>query len=312
MGHVHVQGPLLSLCVSPVLASMPDSAFNFQHQAHKMKGRRKRFTSTSQNRGSVHHSMPAILMQGMEKDIILLATTITHAGAFATDAHRVNVALTRARHHLVILGCSQVLQSSSAAFRMLLSRCQMLPAGAHLLVPRNKTSMCSVSDQSPARVHHEHACASSEQDQAEALSTVTDHSPVHVHSGHTCASSKQGQEEAQFDCPGDCSKDNEPLDLSSQPQVGCLKPAASQGAQNGTVSCTASAMCLAGSSPQATGNRGFLCGSRMQVTSSAVGCTAEGTPAVSCLQQSEQGDIADRSKSKGHVLPNLVFDIDDV
>ncbi len=31
-------------------------------------------------------------VQGMEKDIILLATTITHAGNFATDAQRVNVA----------------------------------------------------------------------------------------------------------------------------------------------------------------------------------------------------------------------------
>lgn len=75
------------------------------------------------------------IMQGMEKDIILLATTITHAGAFATDAQRVNVALTRARHHLIVLGCSQVLRTSSPAFRLLLSSCQMLPAGACLVLP---------------------------------------------------------------------------------------------------------------------------------------------------------------------------------
>ena len=75
------------------------------------------------------------VMQGMEKDVILLATTISHAGAFATDAQRVNVALTRARHHLVVLGSSQVLRSSSSAFRLLLSSCQMLPMGACLVLP---------------------------------------------------------------------------------------------------------------------------------------------------------------------------------
>lgn len=72
-------------------------------------------------------------MQGMEKNIILLATTITHAGNFATDAQRVNVAFTRAKHHLVVFGCSHVLRSCSPAFRMLLAGCQMLPAGASFL-----------------------------------------------------------------------------------------------------------------------------------------------------------------------------------
>ena len=72
-------------------------------------------------------------MQGMEKNIILLATTITHAGNFATDAQRVNVAFTRAKHHLVVFGCSHVLRSCSPAFKMLLAGCQMLPAGASFL-----------------------------------------------------------------------------------------------------------------------------------------------------------------------------------
>lgn len=71
-------------------------------------------------------------VQGMEKDIILLATTITHAGNFATDAQRVNVAFTRAKHHLVVLGSSPVLRSCSPAFRLLLAGCQMMPAGAIL------------------------------------------------------------------------------------------------------------------------------------------------------------------------------------
>lgn len=86
----------------------------------------------------------------MEKDIILLATTITHAGAFATDAHRVNVALTRARHHLIVLGSSQVLHTSSAAFRLLLRSCQMLPSGACLVVPGSLTNV-SNQNQSSAR-----------------------------------------------------------------------------------------------------------------------------------------------------------------
>ena len=71
-------------------------------------------------------------VQGMEKDIILLATTITHGGNFATDAQRVNVAFTRAKHHLVVLGSSPVLRSCSPAFRLLLAGCQMLPAAASL------------------------------------------------------------------------------------------------------------------------------------------------------------------------------------
>ena len=71
-------------------------------------------------------------LQGMEKDIIILATTITHGGAFASDVQRVNVALTRARHHLLVLGCSPVLRSCSAAFRMLLASCPNMPAAGGL------------------------------------------------------------------------------------------------------------------------------------------------------------------------------------
>ena len=68
----------------------------------------------------------------MEKDIIILATTITHGGAFASDVQRVNVALTRARHHLVLLGCSAVLRNCSAAFRLLLESCPLTPAAGGL------------------------------------------------------------------------------------------------------------------------------------------------------------------------------------
>ena len=97
------------------------------------------------------------VIQGMEKDVILLATTITHAGAFATDVQRVNVALTRARHHLVVLGSSQVLCSSSSAFRLLLSSCQMLPAGACLVLPGSLPNLSSGRRSTSACVDEKHA-----------------------------------------------------------------------------------------------------------------------------------------------------------
>ena len=80
--------------------------------------------------------MPGSALQGMEKDIIILATTITHGGAFASDVQRVNVALTRARHHLLVLGCSFVLHNCSAAFRMLLDGCPNTPASGGLPIRR--------------------------------------------------------------------------------------------------------------------------------------------------------------------------------
>ena len=44
------------------------------------------------------------MLQGMEKAVIVLSTAVTRAGAFASDARRLNVALTRAKRHLIIVG----------------------------------------------------------------------------------------------------------------------------------------------------------------------------------------------------------------
>lgn len=88
------------------------------------------------------------VLQGMEKDIIILATTITHNGAFASDVQRVNVALTRARHHLLVLGCSSVLRSCSAAFRLLLASCPSMPAAGSL--PIRSASPTAGHDQFPS------------------------------------------------------------------------------------------------------------------------------------------------------------------
>ena len=44
------------------------------------------------------------MVQGMEKAVIILSTAVTRAGSFVSDARRLNVALTRAKRHLVIVG----------------------------------------------------------------------------------------------------------------------------------------------------------------------------------------------------------------
>ena len=46
----------------------------------------------------------------MEKDLIILCTAVTRPGAFAADKQRLNVALTRGRHHLLLIGHEQALQ----------------------------------------------------------------------------------------------------------------------------------------------------------------------------------------------------------
>lgn len=61
--------------------------------------------------------------QGAEKDLIILTTATTRvggAGAFTGDAARLNVALTRARHNLVVVGCAPALEKTAPAFSALL------------------------------------------------------------------------------------------------------------------------------------------------------------------------------------------------
>lgn len=48
---------------------------------------------------------------------------------FAGDKHRLNVALTRAKRHLLLIGSMPVLQSGSEAFKLLLAKCRSLPGG---------------------------------------------------------------------------------------------------------------------------------------------------------------------------------------
>ena len=45
------------------------------------------------------------------------------------DACRLNVALTRARHHLIVVGCAPALQQSAPALAALVAACRSTPGG---------------------------------------------------------------------------------------------------------------------------------------------------------------------------------------
>ena len=44
-----------------------------------------------------------LVLQGLEKPVIILSTAVTRPGSFVGDAQRLNVALTRAKHHLILV-----------------------------------------------------------------------------------------------------------------------------------------------------------------------------------------------------------------
>ncbi|GLI60456.1 hypothetical protein VaNZ11_002613, partial [Volvox africanus] len=62
--------------------------------------------------------------QGAEKEIIFLATTVSRAADFAADAKRLNVALTRGRRHLLVVGAPSALSQTSAVFKEIIRTCQ--------------------------------------------------------------------------------------------------------------------------------------------------------------------------------------------
>ncbi|GMH36180.1 hypothetical protein BSKO_04048 [Bryopsis sp. KO-2023] len=59
--------------------------------------------------------------QGMEKDIIILSTSITQPGPFCSDGQRLNVALTRGKNHMVLVGCLPALQRTSGVLNEFIS-----------------------------------------------------------------------------------------------------------------------------------------------------------------------------------------------
>ena len=50
--------------------------------------------------------------QGNEKKVIILSTVVTSPGSFGADPKRLNVALTRAQNHLIVVGCAPALSES--------------------------------------------------------------------------------------------------------------------------------------------------------------------------------------------------------
>ena len=65
----------------------------------------------------------------MEKECIILSITVTRPGPFASDAQRLNVALTRARRHLLIVGDLNVASQLAPAFALLVDQAARMPGG---------------------------------------------------------------------------------------------------------------------------------------------------------------------------------------
>lgn len=68
-----------------------------------------------------------MVLQGQEKDIIILSTTVTRSSAFAANNQRLNVALTRARHHLLLVGHALALEGSCPALMATVGKCRQTP-----------------------------------------------------------------------------------------------------------------------------------------------------------------------------------------
>lgn len=68
-------------------------------------------------------------MQGMEKEVIILSVTVQQPGSFLSDEQRLNVALTRAKHHLIVVGDLSCFAALSPAFQLMMDKAKRLPGG---------------------------------------------------------------------------------------------------------------------------------------------------------------------------------------
>ena len=69
------------------------------------------------------------MLQGMEKEIIVLSVTVNQPGSFLSDQQRLNVAITRAKRHLIIAGDLNSLPNISPAFQLLMTEAAKLSGG---------------------------------------------------------------------------------------------------------------------------------------------------------------------------------------
>jgi len=68
--------------------------------------------------------------QGAERSVVILSFSLTRSdAAFSGNMQRLNVALTRAKHHLVAVGCSAALAASAKPLRALVAHCKGSPGG---------------------------------------------------------------------------------------------------------------------------------------------------------------------------------------
>ena len=118
------------------------------------------------------------MLQGLEKPVIILSTAVTRPGSFVGDAQRLNVALTRARHHLILVStgsqehacCGQF--SDSLDSNEIRQQYRVLPAGCPCARPAGE--LCSICKPLQAGQVHSRSLSSgwSNVDSDEDLATI--------------------------------------------------------------------------------------------------------------------------------------------
>ncbi|XP_074646101.1 5'-3' DNA helicase ZGRF1-like [Tubulanus polymorphus] len=98
--------------------------------------------------------------QGGERDIIILSCVRSHAVGFIDSDKRTNVALTRAKHHLLIIGNMKNLKTN-ALWGRVIQHCQKSPGGiqnSKTLTCRYRTTVNERKERNKESQHESHHC----------------------------------------------------------------------------------------------------------------------------------------------------------